>query len=197
MRRFVALGVVSWVLVLGACGGAGDGGVPPGGEDASPTPTHEASPTPTHEASPTGTPTGEPAASALVGVWTIDLQDKLRALLAPYGGVPAELSCQGAENLMFGGDGAFLATLAGRCRFDDKSGSVEGEQAGEYEDRGDAFVLRDVMGRLTGEIEGVPVPLATWDTTTGPVPYRVEGDELAITVRMDGGTTVELVYHAA
>lgn len=189
MRRFVALGVVSWVLVLGACGGAGDGGVPPGGEDESPTPTHEAS--------PADTPTEEPPASALVGVWTIDLQDELHALLAPYGGVPAELSCQGAENLMFGGDGAFLATLAGRCRFDDKSGSVQREQAGEYEDRGDAFVLREVMGRLTGEIEGVPVPLATWDTTAGPVPYRVEGDELAITVRMGGGTTVELVYHAA
>jgi hypothetical protein len=195
MRRILALGLASAMLVLGACaGGAGDGEADgtrtpsPMGVGTATAPPGEGSPT------TTPTPTEEPAASALVGVWTIDLQDKLRTLLEPYGGVPAGLSCRGAENLMFGEDGAFLATVAGRCRFVGKSGSVEGEQAGEYRDQGDAFVLQHVVGRLSGEIQGVPVPLAAWDTTTGPVPYRVDGDELAIAVAMPGGTTVELVY---
>ncbi|GIU99627.1 MAG: hypothetical protein KatS3mg014_1243 [Actinomycetota bacterium] len=162
------------------------------GADGTASPTAIVSPT---EASPTETPPA--GGSPLVGVWTIQLQDKLRALLQPYGGVPAGLSCQGAENLMFGEDGAFLATLNGRCRFLDKAGKVAGEQAGEYRDEGGSFVLVNVAGRLSGEIQGVPVPLAAWDRVTQPVPYRVEGDQLTIPVPMPGGTTVELAYQAA
>ena len=199
MRRILALGLVLSMSVLGACAGnEADGGGSDGAGIPSPTGAETAT-APPGEASPTmlPTPTEQPTASALVGVWTIDLQDKLRALLEPYGGVPAGLSCRGAENLMFSEDGAFLATLAGRCRFMGKSGSVEGEQAGEYRDEGEAFVLNHVVGRLSGEIEGVPVPLAAWDTTTGPVPYRVDGDELVISVTMPGDASIELVYRAA
>ncbi|GIU96672.1 MAG: hypothetical protein KatS3mg013_0475 [Actinomycetota bacterium] len=199
MRRTLTGGLVTAMLALVACTGGAGGGE--GDDPGPPSPTGMGTATataPPGEGSPTApTPTEEPAGSALVGVWTIDLQDKLRALLAPYGGVPAGLSCRGAENLLFGEDGAFLATLNGRCRFLDKSGSVQGEQAGEFRDQGDAFVLHHVVGRLSGEIQGIAVPLAAWDTTTRPVPYRVDGDELTITVAMPGGARVELVYRAA
>lgn len=45
--------------------------------------------------------------------------------------------------------------------------------------------------RLSGEFL-----LAARDTTTGPVPYPVDGDRLAITIAVPGGTSVELVCRA-
>ncbi|HXF72609.1 MAG TPA: hypothetical protein VNO79_08395 [Actinomycetota bacterium] len=98
---------------------------------------------------------------------------------------------------MFGRDGTFLATLVGRCRFQHASGAVEGEWAGEYRDEGDAFVLIGVRGRISAEIQGMSVPLATWERVTAPVPYRVAGGELTFRFPMPGGATVELTYQAA
>lgn len=192
------LAVIGLALALAACSG-GPGDASSVAADESPPTATAGTPTPGGLTSPTSTssPTGEPAPSALVGVWTIQLQDKLRALLEPYGGIPSGLSCQGAENLLFEADGGFLATLAGRCRFLGKNGTVDGGQAGWYRDEGDAFVLIDVTGNVTGEIKGVPVPLAFWDRVTGAVPYRVSGEELTIEVSMPGGSTIELTYRAA
>ena len=93
MRRILALGLASAMLVLGACAGGAGGGEADGTRTPSPMGVGTAT-APPGEGSPTTTPTPteEPAASALVGVWTIDLQDRLRTLLEPYGGVPAGLS---------------------------------------------------------------------------------------------------------
>lgn len=199
MRKLVAFVLASAIALAACSGGSADGGAEgptaTGGGATSPTgaipPTE--GPSPTEEPSPSE----EPAGSPLVGVWTIQLQDKLAALLEPYGGVPPGLRCRGAENLTFGEDGSFLAAIAGRCEFQTASGGVEGEWAGEYRDEGDAFVLIDVRGSISAEVQGMSVPLASWERVTDPVPYRVAGERLTFRFAMPDGATVELTYRAA
>jgi hypothetical protein len=98
---------------------------------------------------------------------------------------------------MFGREGEFLATIAGRCEFMDKSGAVDGGQAGTYRDEGNTFVLQDVTGRLSGEIRGITVPLAAWDRVTEPVSYRIQENTLVIDFSMPDGARVELNYRRA
>ena len=98
---------------------------------------------------------------------------------------------------MFGREGEFLATLAGRCDFMGQSNSVDGGQAGSYREEGNAFVLQDVTGRVSGEIRGMTVPLAAWDRLTQPIPYRIQQNTLVIAFSMPDGARVELAYNAA
>ena len=191
MRRLLVPGILLGALVFTACPLRSDVRTTEGAASPSPTVAATAASPPSGE-SPS--PREGDRASRLVGVWTIDLQSKLAALLAPYGGVPSDLSCQGAENLMFGREGEFLATLAGRCEFMGSSGAVDGGQAGTYRDEGNTFVLQDVTGRLSGEIRGITVPLAAWDRVTEPVSYRIQENTLVIDYSMPDGARDELNY---
>lgn len=196
MRGKVLVWIPVLALVLAACGGAGDGG---GGTTASPTPratTSSAGSSPEPTEAPEE-PTEAPAASALVGSWKIGLDDRLDAVLSAYGTPAAGLRCSGTETISFGEDGAFRASMADRCGMGDVMGSVRARFDGTYEDRGDAFVLRDVGGNVTAKVAGIEIPVSGWTDVTDPVAYRVTGDRLEVVFDLPDGVQVRLVYRAA
>jgi len=138
----------------------------------------------------------ERVCTRLVGTWELSVMDKLAALLAPYGGVPAGLTCRGKEVLTFAADSSFVQTITAECpSLRDPSRVFRSEQhsTGTYEDMGDSFVLSDV--RTVGQIllGGYPLPLADF-ATNERVGYTIEGNQLTIEFTTPDRARIVLTY---
>ncbi len=88
-------------------------------------------------------------------------------------------------------------TICGDADSDALYGKTGADRMDGGSDEGDAFVLIDVRGSISAEVQGMSVPLASWERVTDPVPYRVAGGRLTYRFAMPDGATVELTYRAA
>ncbi len=137
----------------------------------------------------------------LVGTWVAPAEEIVRANLAPYGGLPADLSCTGQVVMTFGADGSFRRTHQGECRAPIEGGepivaTTEGEATGTYEDLGDSFVLHNVQFTGRVAIEGFGTTLGDLSQDV-PVPYTIEGDRLILRFTDPNGNTIVHVYTRA
>ena len=144
----------------------------------------------------------EEACRGLVGTWMSPWPAILAANMASYGGVPAEVNCEGETVLTFHEDGTFEYSSQGECRGSTSSGAivVSGDVAcsGTYEDLGTSFVIR--ASSCDGEllVEGIPgmsggLRLPLTDNVFDPAeyPYTLNGNQLTYTFTMPDGNVVQ------